>query len=156
MKLLPVSGGSNRFTKNEGFSKYIFSSKAKMTGFKVVEKSKSCCGSKQIRILQPLRFGEKYRLSSKTPRRKVLEPQRFLDFSFFIFLFLSLHELALFCSYLHLIDVRSDVKIFPSPGYKLSQQNWTTSKIPHYVVVILHNGGLSISRRKHAHRRKLF
>lgn len=70
MKLLPVSGGSNRFAKNEGFSKYIFSSKAKMTGFKVVEKSKSCCGSRQIRILQPLRFGEKYRLSSKTPQKR--------------------------------------------------------------------------------------
>ena len=81
MKLLPVSGGSNRFTKNEGFSKYIFSSKAKMTGFKVVEKSKSCCGSKQIRILQPLRFGEKYRLSSKMPQKD----QSFSDWSFCAF-----------------------------------------------------------------------
>jgi len=74
MKLLPVSGGSNRFTKNEGFSKYIFSSKAKMTGFKVVEKSKSCCGSMQIRILQPLKFGEEYRLSSKTPKIADTQP----------------------------------------------------------------------------------
>ena len=83
MKLLPVSGGSNRFTKNEGFSKYIFSSKAKMTGFKVAEKSKSCCGSKQIRILQPLKFGGKYRLSSKTP--KVLNAKAFGTFTFYIF-----------------------------------------------------------------------
>ena len=79
MKLLPVSGGSNRFTKNEGFSKYIFSSKAKMTGFKVAEKSKSCCGSKQIRILQPLKFGGKYRLSSKTPEKSTCESKCFFQ-----------------------------------------------------------------------------
>lgn len=68
MKLLPLAGGgSNRFTKNADFNKYIFSSEAKMTGFKVIEKSKSCCGSRQIRIWRSHKFGEKYRLSSKTP-----------------------------------------------------------------------------------------
>ena len=69
MKLLLVSGGSNRFTKNADFNKYIFSSEAKMTGFKVMEKPKSCCSSKQIRIWWSLKFDEKYRLSSKTPEK---------------------------------------------------------------------------------------
>lgn len=43
---IPVSGGSNRFTKNADINKYIFSSEAKMARFKVIEKPKSCCGSK--------------------------------------------------------------------------------------------------------------
>ena len=67
MKLLLVSGGSNRFTKNADFNKYIFSSEAKMTGFKVMEKPKSCCSSKQIRIWWCLKYDDKYSLSSKTP-----------------------------------------------------------------------------------------
>ena len=74
MKLLLVSGGSNRFTKNADFNKYIFSSEAKMTGFKLIEKPKSCCSSKQIRIWWSLKFDEKYRLSSKTPKNTQPHP----------------------------------------------------------------------------------
>jgi len=45
---IPVSGGSNRLTKNADFQKYIFSSIAKMTDLRIVQKSKSRCGSKEI------------------------------------------------------------------------------------------------------------
>ena len=50
-----------------------------MTGFKVMEKPKSCCSSKQIRIWWSLKFDEKYRLSSKTPLKA--QPQMWLGFS---------------------------------------------------------------------------
>ena len=69
IKPLPNSGGSNCFAENADFHKYIFSSEAKMTDFEVMQKSKSRCGSKEIRIWWSLEFGKKYRLSSKTPAK---------------------------------------------------------------------------------------
>lgn len=92
MKLLLVSGGSNRFTKNADFNKYIFSSEAKMTGFKVMEKPKSCCSSKQIRIWWSLKFDEKYRLSSKTPKRKSRRVFGGIFFLYYMLISLTRHS----------------------------------------------------------------
>ena len=82
IKHLPVSGGSNRFTENADFHKYIFSSKAKMTTLGSYQKPKNRCGSRLFRFSHRLKPNEKYRLGSKTPKIADLR-QKIGDFYFF-------------------------------------------------------------------------